>query len=153
MLNNVARVVIVSGVGNTGKTTAIKQALEKLFLVINPKFPSRDYVLIGKVLVDHVPVLCGIASGGDTPEIVEDNIRAFRNSAMDLRVVVLACKSRGGSRQVAEKFVQTLAVVPKQITTEWITTTWFADVESRVKEHDRISDKIIECFRGSASKE
>jgi hypothetical protein len=144
MLEGVQKLIVVTGTGNTGKTSSIKQALEKLHIIINPDYPSRDVVFIGRVLVDGREMFCGFASGGDSAEIVEGNLRAFSETGLALQAIILACKSYGGSRDAIENFAELSGLSPY-----WISTIWVSDHAARASEIDRVSDEIIECLRSS----
>jgi hypothetical protein len=142
MLTNLKKIIVVSGVGNTGKTSAIKMAMEKLSIVVNPNSPKSDVVFIGRVYDDGGLVFCGIASGGDTEEIVTENLECFHKSTMDLSSIVIASKSYGKTITAIEAFAERFDFLP-----DWLSTQWVESTEQRLREAERISDEIIRLLR------
>lgn len=88
------KIILVSGISNSGKTTSIRQYLnmENVFHLKNAGDITIVFTLQRRNLV------LGVASGGDTLGIVRDNFNFFSQHACD--VIVCASKSRG--RTVAE---------------------------------------------------
>ena len=109
----VPKIIIVSGVGNTGKSTSIKTAMNNLGVYVGR--PSGDVLLSAHLHISGRGYSVGFASGGDSPGIVTDNINFFRPLGLDC--MVFACRSYGAGLAALNAFAATLGVSPIMILT------------------------------------
>jgi hypothetical protein len=86
------KIIIVMGVSNTGKTTAIKQAMNSLGVYVGAG--PNDVLVSAHLHVRGFGYSVGFASGGDSPHIVKRNKDFF--SPLNLDYMVFACRSKGG---------------------------------------------------------
>ena len=107
------KMIIVSGQGNTGKTSAIKGAIS-VFCNVLAK-PTGDITIITPIRKSGAVHHVGFASGGDTEEIVRSNIDFFEKHDWDC--LVFACKSRGATLVLLKKFAGTKGISPIYINT------------------------------------
>ena len=128
--------MLVSGVSNSGKTTAIKLAMQKLGIYVEKPLKG-DHLFVGYANSGGVYYSCGIASGGDTPDVVKHNIKYFESVELQIGIIVMACKTRGGSLVAAEKFAKKHDVVP-----ELLETTATPDASKHDAHADALSDAI-----------
>ena len=111
MIERLRRIIVISGIGNSGKTSAIKNAAKKLGVHIDVA-PKSDIRFAGTGNATGVNFFVGIGSGGDTEETVKENVRYFRNVDLDIGVIVLACKSQGDTLIEVNNFSQSLGIQP-----------------------------------------
>ena len=86
-----ATIILVMGVGNSGKTSSIR-----LFLENNGVFFKKekgDIALTLRIQKNTRSILLGITSGGDTEEIVKENFDFLKNKKCDY--IICASKSNG----------------------------------------------------------
>ena len=100
------QIIIVSGPGNTGKTSSIRQAMTLLGIHL-PSTP-KDVLVCAHLHLHGVGYSVGFASEGDTGEAVERAINYFLGLEVRLDYLVFASRSRGNSRQTAEAFAERL---------------------------------------------
>ena len=138
MLDYLRKIIIIQGVGDSGKTTSIKKAMQKLAI-----FEAAGGELADDLIATHA--YCkgrffssGFASGGDSDKVVRANIKFFKNLPLQLDIVVLACKSYGGSTEAALKFAKSHKIEPVIIE-----TTKSEDFD---KSADTVSDAIVRQF-------
>ena len=86
-----AKIIIVTGVANSGKTTAIKAAMNHFGIVIGSG--SNDVLICAPLIAQGAPCYVGFASGGDSAAIVQANINFF--AKFPLTHMVFACRSYG----------------------------------------------------------
>jgi hypothetical protein len=99
-----AKIILVSGVGNSGKTESIRLFLANRGIVF-PDAP-RDILLILPIQKGGHTLSVGVASGGDTFAIVDENFKFFRPHQCD--IIVCASKSHGRTIQ----YIQTEGAQP-----------------------------------------
>ena len=111
MLSNLQKLVVVCGVGNSGKSTSIKLAISELLVEI---LPSRraDIAVIAIAHKDGLQCWAGFASGGDDAETVAANWNFFKRSQSKVNFLVMACKKSGGSREKIESLAKKSRIVP-----------------------------------------
>ena len=88
-----AKIILVSGAGNSGKTKSIRLFLEnnKIFFPNTP----HDILLVLPIQKCGQTWNVGVASGGDTLAIVKRNFNFFSQHQCD--IIVCASKSRGST--------------------------------------------------------
>lgn len=86
-----AKIILVSGVGDSGKTESIRLFLANRGIVF-PNAP-RDILRILHIQKGGHILTVGVASGGDTLAIVKKNFQFF--SQHPCNIIVCASKSRG----------------------------------------------------------
>ena len=104
------KIIIVSGPGNTGKTSSIKQAMNALGVYVSTPRQSTDILLSAHLHLNGSGYNVGFASGGDTAPIVQANINFFSN--LNLDHMVFACRSRGAGLALLTTYAQSLGVQP-----------------------------------------
>jgi hypothetical protein len=90
------RVILVSGVSNSGKTQSIRE-----YLHTEGIFHSRRGDITLVFPLGRKGFVVGVASGGDTPRIIMRNFRFLNGYRWD--VVVCASKSRGATIETARR--------------------------------------------------
>lgn len=110
-------IIIVSGPGNTGKTSSIRQAMTLLGVHL-PATYRKDVLLCAHLHLHGVGYNVGFASEGDTGEAVQRGINYFLDLNVRLDYLVFASRSRGNSRQTAEAFADRLGVQPQIVFTQ-----------------------------------
>ena len=108
-----AKIIMVSGTGNTGKTSAIKGVISQ-FCNCLPK-PIGDITIITPIKKKAVFYHVGFASGGDRADIIQDNIDFFEQHQWDC--LVFACKSYGATLNLLNQFAATKGITPIYIPT------------------------------------
>jgi hypothetical protein len=93
------KIILVSGAGNSGKTTSIR-----MFLDENGIFRKRigDTTAIVPIIVRKKPYVMGVATGGDSLPIVEKNFKFFTPRSCDF--VVCASKSEGATIEFIKQY-------------------------------------------------
>tara|TARA_R110002124_G_scaffold45865_2_gene138227 strand:- start:206 stop:601 length:396 start_codon:yes stop_codon:yes gene_type:complete len=124
------KIVHVAGPGNSGKTTSIKKYLEYHGIVINH---GGDVLLALPIKRGSKSLVLGVASGGDTANIVRRNFKFFMSTQCD--VIVCASKSRGGSFNEVGQQAQNMNSTVHQIWTVPVSTGTDAAC-------DKIADEI-----------
>lgn len=104
------KIILVSGVGNSGKSSSIRDylGLEGVFHIR----PRGDVTIVFPLR--RKKFLMGVASGGDTVGIINRNFRFFGAHPCD--VIVCASKSKGATlsrvRMLARQLRARLTIVP-----------------------------------------
>ena len=107
------KIIIVSGQGNTGKTSAIRRTIS---LCCKGLWKATgDITLIAPVRKKGVVHHIGFASGGDTKAIVQSNIDFFEKHKWDC--LIFASKSRGATLALLNKFAAAKGIHPIYIAT------------------------------------
>jgi len=110
------KLIVVHGISNSGKTSAIVQFMETHRNITASPFPSLITVPIQK----SGNWLLGVAKDGDTAWHVQNALRLFASHNCD--IVVCATKSSGASVTA----LNTFAAANPHITVVRIATTWSA---------------------------
>jgi hypothetical protein len=95
------KIILVSGVGNSGKTTSIR-----LFLAnegVHFGKPTGDVLVVLPMTIDGQQYTVGVATEGDMLTVQQSNFRFLRRHACD--IIVCSSRSKG----------QTLAYVQSQV--------------------------------------
>ena len=82
--------VVVQGPGSTGKTTAIRAAVEELGVDFSQSAVG-DIFCVTHIRVGTRNALVGICSSGDTAEIIRENFDFLKSHELDY--VILACRT------------------------------------------------------------
>ncbi len=109
MLNYIRKIIIISGSGNTGKTTSIKASMKKLSVYNNHGY---DCLIAAHAFNKGQFFATGFATGGDSEEVINENINYFKNISMEIDILVMACKSRGRSKDRLLEFVEEYKLEP-----------------------------------------
>jgi hypothetical protein len=96
----VAKIILVAGTGNTGKTKSIRLFLENLG--IHHKKRIGDVVLLVPPLAAGKKRTLGIATGGDNRAVVSSSLTFIDQHHWD--VIVCASKSQGATFGYVRKF-------------------------------------------------
>ncbi|MCZ7484504.1 hypothetical protein [Rhizobium rhizogenes] len=108
-------VIIVTGPGNTSKTTSIKLAMGMIGInMLNVGDITLDMPIYNKAGSINTGGI-GFATGGDNAAILAANVRFFTGKALDC--VVLACRSYGATLSAAQAYAASLGVTPVLIST------------------------------------
>ena len=109
------KIIIVQGISNRGKTTAIKAAMNHCGVFVG--FGGEDVLLIATLNIKGVSCTIGFASGGDSPAAVQTNVNFFtpHPSLPALTHMIFACRSRGGGIAILNAFAQSISVQPIMI--------------------------------------
>ena len=133
MLTYLRKIIVVASVSNTGKTSSIIRAAEKLMMFDGSKSKERMIAGIAYHRGRHFTI--GMTTEGDFAESIQNAENFFSNVPLELDLIVIACKSRGASYDAAEKFV-----LNRGIETAWISTDWNDDIEINI---EKTSDLIL----------
>lgn len=108
---NLAKIIIVYGPANKGKTTAIKDSMNHFGIFVDPK--QSDVLLCAPVVAGGVGCYVGFASGGDNLGIVQNNINFFSSTfPASLTHMIFACRSYGAGYNALQAFAASLGVRP-----------------------------------------
>lgn len=110
-------IIIVSGPGNTGKTSSIRQAMALLGVHLSLG-DRKDVLLCAHLHLHGVGYNVGFSSAGDTGEAVRGAIAYFLGLNVRLDYIVFASRSRGDSRHTAEAFAHQLGVQSETVITQ-----------------------------------
>ena len=102
------KIIIVTGVANRGKTTAIKQAMNQCGVYVGSG--GNDILVGAQLTLQGQACNVGFASGGDTLAVVQGNINFF--STLPLTHMVFACRSSGAGYNALQGFAASLGVKP-----------------------------------------
>jgi hypothetical protein len=102
------KIIIVQGVANTGKSTAIKQAMNHFGLFVGSS--AGDVLVCANLYINGAGYNIGFASGGDSGLVVRANIKFLRSHK--LTHMVVACRSSGATIAELIKYAQSLGVSP-----------------------------------------
>lgn len=107
--------IFVSGPGSTGKSTSIRMTMD---LVGLRRLQGGDVTIAAPAYMKNSVVVqqpIGFATGGDTPQTVQDNIDFL--DPLNLSCIVFACRSRGEGRQKLIDYASRLNTQPFWIQT------------------------------------
>jgi hypothetical protein len=136
MIKRLRKIIVVSGISNSGKTTTIKLAMQKLGIYVDTSLKG-DILFAGYANSGGGYFSCGIATAGDTDKDVKHNIKYFENVELPIGIIIIACKSRGRSQKAAKEFVNKHELVP-----DTLTTISNADPSKYADLAEELSDKI-----------
>jgi hypothetical protein len=102
------KIIIVQGISNSGKTTAIKEAMNLSGVRVG--MGPNDVLLGAHLHIQGAGYSVGFASGGDSPEIVQRNIDFFK--PLNLSHMIFACRSRGGGISKLRAYAASVGVTP-----------------------------------------
>jgi hypothetical protein len=102
------KIIIVQGISNTGKTTAIKRAMNMSGVHVG--MGPNDVLLSAHLYIQAAGYSVGFASGGDSPEIVQRNVDFF--SPLNLSHMIFACRTRGGGINILLAYAASVGVTP-----------------------------------------
>ena len=90
-----AKIIVIVGTGDSGKTTSIKKLYEKLGGTI-----SQDTKDVGNdsAILEYNGKKIGFASMGDFKEVFRINIEILLKRGCD--VIIVACRSKGATQDV-----------------------------------------------------
>lgn len=103
------KVIIVCGIGNTGKTSSIRETMRLCNIYVNN---IADITMSAIIPHNGGITNVGFATGGDSGYIVNQNIAFFQSLPSLPDTMVFSCRSRGQSLQAIQNFCQTLGVAP-----------------------------------------
>ena len=100
------KIIVVQGVSDTGKSTAIRLAMNHLGLFIRSggKEDRRDVLVVATARAS----LIGFASGGDSATVIKKSIDFFSEFSPLPPYMVFACHKRGLTIPPLEKFADGL---------------------------------------------
>ena len=136
MIKRLRKIIVVSGISNSGKTTAIKLAMQKLGIYVDTSLKG-DILFAGYANSGGGYYSCGIATGGDEDKAVEHNIKYFENVELPIGIIIMARKSRGSSLKAAEEFAKNHELVP-----HFLKTTSTADPSKYADHAEMLSNEI-----------
>lgn len=110
----VPKIIIVSGVSNTGKSTSIKAAMNNRGAHVGG--PVGDVLICAHLHISGTGHTIGFASGGDTAHVVNNNIAFLQPLSPDF--MVFACRSYGAGLNALNAFAARLGVTPIMIQTK-----------------------------------
>ena len=90
-----AKIIIIVGIGNSGKTTSIRTLYKKLGGLIPPK--TKEIGNDSNIL-EYNGKKIGFASMGDFEEVFRINIEILLTKGCD--VIIVACRSKGATQKV-----------------------------------------------------
>ena len=97
------KIIVVSGVGNSGKSSSIRKFRENLGVFLNSHI---DPPIVLPINIKNKNIIIGIASGGDTAAVVTNAFNFFNGKNCD--VIVCACKSSGESKDQVDTEINNL---------------------------------------------
>jgi hypothetical protein len=98
-----AKIILVAGTANTGKTRSIRLFLEGLGIFHEKR--KGDLVLVVPTLVGRNKRVLGIATGGDSLSVVRNSLTFIDQHPWD--VIVCASKTWGATLQYVQQFAKT----------------------------------------------
>lgn len=104
----IPKIIIVQGISSSGKTTAIKEAMN--ISGVHVGMGPNDVLLSAHLHIQGAGCLVGFASDGDSPEIVQRNIDFFK--PLNLSHMIFACRSRGGGISKLLAYAASVGVTP-----------------------------------------
>ena len=130
-----AILIIVSGVGNSGKTTSIKN-FAKANLTNLPSQTGVEISHAGPLIKNPNQYMIGIRSAGDTKALISAAIRFFTRNKCDL--MVCATKSRGVTVAAIDAYI---AANPS-LTVYRIQTQSFTNYAQQAADNARVENEI-----------
>jgi len=94
------KTICLFGIGNSGKTTTLRLLANKLHSSSDTKDFDGNIPEKGdfKVCFKYKGIKVGIASGGDTAEVVKNNIEFFLSKKC--KILIIAARSKGDSHTI-----------------------------------------------------
>tara|TARA_R110000744_G_scaffold205072_1_gene323831 strand:- start:184 stop:594 length:411 start_codon:yes stop_codon:yes gene_type:complete len=130
-----AILIVVAGIGNSGKTKSIKDfALANLTNL--PSLIGVEISYAGPFTKNFNQYTIGIRSAGDTRALVLDAIQFFTTNNCDL--MVCATKSRG----VTVNTINAYIAANPSLTVHRIQTQWYATAAQRAADNARVAQAI-----------
>ncbi len=114
----IERIIALRGRGEIGKSTTIIQLADEL---VRRGWTRESRVLHGNriditdVYTNEEGVRLGVASAGDNFMEVDGSLRML--STVDCRIVICACRTRGGTHTAMRQFTRNILFVTKTIVT------------------------------------
>ena len=136
MIDYLRKLIIVSSVSDTGKTSSIKRAAQKLSIFEGYGTTEIRFAGLAYHRGRHFTV--GLATQGDDPNAIENAVEFFNSVDLQIDVIIMACKSRGVSTDAAKEFARTSEIEPI-----WISTDWNEDISVNV---EKTSDLILRAI-------
>ncbi|WP_137152332.1 hypothetical protein [Devosia sp. FKR38] len=94
------KIIIVQGVANTQKSTSIRAFAARYNFNI---MQSGDFTVAKTLVKSPASFQAGIATGGDTGQMVTDNLKFFMQNNCDL--MICACRTYGATVQVLQSHI------------------------------------------------
>jgi hypothetical protein len=93
-------IICVTGPGQTGKTSIIRE-----FTAKHLKYERAKGDVLGVFRMPRLDYAVGVAGSGDTPKLIIEG-QKFLTRYKGLRVMIVACRSAGSTRQEVQSFAK-----------------------------------------------